>query len=580
MQKNSRILRFLWPYQRQIILAALLMLIEVGLNAWQPKIMSTIVDDGVLNMNTDVIVHGSICMLIVAFFGGVGGYLSCVLSNTYAQRFGNSLRKALFAIVMRLPELQIHGYSEGTLLNRITADTRVLTEFSAVLIQSLVKPVLLFLFGSIMIFSINPAYGWIVLAGVPVQLLIMYYFIHKTSPIFRTVQEKLDRVSTLALQLVANNRLIKAYVREEYEAERFGDANRSLMETTLYVQKLMAILNPLIMFLLNGVMLLILYIGGLQAQGRQAHAGQIMAAISYSQQIMMSLMMAGAIFQHIARSRASAERINTLLALQIDEPERNQVPNKQENTICLENVGFIFPGVESRIPILYNINLQFLPGTKTVIVGATGAGKSTLVNLLAGLYEPTEGSIRLGGVNMRDCNPGEVRRRISVVFQHSDFFTGTVQDNMCYGCKEDPTEEELHKAAQTAQAEKFILGLPRGYKTMVSEQGLSLSGGQRQRIAIARALLRKPDVLVMDDSTSNLDAETEQALYAALKTVQIPVIIIVSQRITNLLDADQIVLLHEGHVEAVGTHVDLMQKSERYRMIYASQCTGRGENNA
>ena len=563
------------PYRLHIVVASLLMLIEVGFNVWQPKLMQKIVDDGVLGANMDLVVRMGLLMLAVAFAGGLGGFLSCIMSNTYAQKFGNDLRKELFSKVIRLSTSQISDYSDGTLINRITSDSRIISEFSSVLIQMIVKPFLLFVFGSVMIFTINRPFGIIVLLSVPVQLVIMLFFISKTSPLFASIQKKLDKVSSLALQLVSNNRLIKAYAREDYEAERFDEANRSLMNTTLRVQKLMAILNPLILLLLNGVMLLIIFAAGIQVQtgyvaASESNIGQIMAAISYSQQIMMSLMMAGTVFQHVARSKASAERIGELLSMEPD-IKSGEIKDAGEITeLSVDHVGFSYSTEENARPILTDVSFDVKRGQRVLIVGATGSGKSTLVGLLSRGYDPTEGKILLNGHPLSDFSLEELRKKIAVVFQNSDFFADTIAANICYG-SESNDEQEMKNAAKIAQADSFIDGLKNGYKTRVTEHGMSISGGQRQRLAIARAIMKKPEILIMDDSTSSLDSDTEKALFEGLKKVDIPIIIMVAQRITGLLDADQIVLLNEGRIEYTGTHEELMAKSSRYREIVASQ---------
>ena len=576
MKGNSnRIMRLLLPYRPHIVIASLLMLIEVGFNVWQPKLMQKIVDEGVLGSDMDLVVRMGLLMLGVAFMGGLGGFLSCIMSNTYAQRFGNDLRKELFSKVIRLSDSQISKYTEGTLINRITADSRILSEFSSILIQMIVKPFLLFLFGSVMIFTINRPFGLIVLLAVPVQLVIMFFFISKTSPLFASIQKKLDKISSLALQLVGNNRLIKAYAREDYEAERFDEANRSLMNTTLRVQKLMAVLNPLILLLLNGVMLLIIYAAGVQVQtgyiaSTESNIGQIMAAISYSQQIMMSLMMAGTVFQHVAKSKASAARIDEILAMD-SEIKSGPVEDAGEITeIKLENVSFSYTDDENARPVLSDISFEVKRGQRVLIVGATGSGKSTLVRLLSRSYDPSSGTILLNGHPLTELSLSELRKKISVVFQDSDFLADTIAANICYG-SDSSDEQEMKRAASIAQADGFIEGLKNGYKTKLSENGMSVSGGQRQRLAIARAIMHKPEVLIMDDSTSSLDSDTEKALYEGLKDAGIPIVIMVAQRITGLTDADLIVLLNEGRIEYTGTHEELMAKSARYREIVASQ---------
>ncbi len=579
-RKEHRILQYLLPCWRLICFAALLMMAEVAFNVWQPKLMASIIDDGVLRSDMQLILHDGLLMLAVAVLGAVCGYASCVLSNIYAQRFGNRLREALYGRAMRLSADQLSRYSEGTLITRITADTRVLSEFSAVLILTLIKPLLLFLFGTVMVFTINVSFGWIVLMAVPVQLALMLLFIRKSAPMFRSVQQKLDRISTLALQLVRNNRLIKAYGREDYEAERFGEANRSLMQTNLRVQQLMAIMNPLILLLLNGVMMVILHVGGRQAAAGMGHVGQVMAAISYSQQIMMSLMMAGMVFQFIARSKASAERVDEILRLEPETDRGGYAGEGPLGELRLDGVSFSYPGSENARRVLEDVSLCFRRGQRTLIVGATGSGKSTLAQLIARRYDPVGGQILLDGRPLTEWSDKALRDRISFVFQDSDFFSGTIEDNIRFGTPGEPGEERIRRAAEIAQALDFITSFRNGFLEPVSERGLSLSGGQRQRIAIARAILRRPEILLMDDSTSNLDAETEKRLFAALRDAKIPFVIVIAQRLTGLLDADQIVLLHEGRIEAVGTHAELLRRSERYRALYASQCTEGGDADA
>ena len=551
------------------------MLIEVGFTVWQPKLMQKIVDEGVIGSDMDLVYRMGLLMLGVAFMGGLGGFLSCIMSNTYAQKFGNDLRKELFSKVIRLSDSQISKYTEGTLINRITADSRIISEFSSILIQMIVKPFLLFAFGSVMIFTINRPFGLIVLLAVPVQLVIMFFFISKTSPLFASIQKKLDKISSLALQLVGNNRLIKAYAREDYEAERFDDANRSLMNTTLRVQKLMAILNPLILLLLNGVMLLIIYAAGVQVQtgyvaSTESNIGQIMAAISYSQQIMMSLMMAGTVFQHVAKSKSSAARIDEILAMDSEIRSGSIEDAGEVSDIKIDNVSFSYSDDENARPVLSDISFEVKRGQRVLIVGATGSGKSTLVRLLGRSYDPTKGSILLNGHPLMDLSLKELRKKISVVFQDSDFLADTIAANICYG-SDTKDEQEMKRAASIAQADEFIEGLKNGYKTRLSENGMSVSGGQRQRRAIARAIMTRPEILIMDDSTSSLDSDTEKALFEGLKDAGIPIVIMVAQRITGLLDADLIVLLNEGKVEYTGTHEQLMAKSARYREIVASQ---------
>lgn len=578
MTNIKKIIRYLKPYRGMVLLSVILMIVEVASNVLQPKYMEQIVDDGVLQMNIDVVVHAGIMMLVVALVGGVGGFISCVFSNIYSQRFGNDLRKSLFKKVMSLSREQSDVVTSGSLITRMTGDTKVVTEFSSAVIQMVIKPLMLFIFGIIMVVSIDPVYGIVLLVSLPLQIGLMIFFIKRSASVFRVIQRMVDKLNMSAIHIVTNNRLIKAYVKEDYETARFDRQNIDLTATVMKVQLFMAILNPLVMLILNGVVLAVIYIGGLQVEAGALQIGSIMAAISYSQQILMSMMTMGGIFQYISRSKVSADRICEIMDMEPCVKSGDRELDKAIETIEFDDVTFRYPrSKDSRYPAIDHLSLKIKRGECIGILGATGAGKSTLVSLLIRAYDTDAGEIRINGENLRAYRTGSLSDRILPVFQNSDIFPTTLKENITAGCT-DYSEAAFEKAVRVACVDEIAGDLAFGYDTQIAERGNTLSGGQKQRVAIARALLRKPSVLILDDCTSSLDMTTEHKVLEGIRTEYTDLTpVIISQRISCVENTDRVIVMNRGKVDAQGSPAALLRDSAQYRFIDRSQRLEGGE---
>ena len=566
-----KILRYLKPYTGTVIAAVVLMIVEVASNVLQPKYMEQIVDDGVLQMNIDVVVHAGVMMLIVALIGGAGGFLSCVCSNVYSQRFGNDLRKSLFRKVMSLSPEQGDVITAGSLITRMTGDTKVVTEFSSVVIQTVIKPLMLFILGIVMVVSIDPVYGIVLLVSLPLQIALMVFFIKRSSAIFRIIQRMVDKLNTSAIHIVANNRLIKAYVKEDYESARFDRQNIDLTATVMKVQLFMALLNPLVMLILNAVVVAIIFIGGFRIEAGLIKIGSIMAVISYSQQILMSMMTMGGIFQYISRSKVSADRICEIMDTEPCIKSGESALDTEVESIELKNVTFRYPrSKESVYPAIDNVSLKLSRGECVGVLGPTGAGKSTLMSLMIRAYDTDAGEVLINSKNIKDYQLPALRSKIIPVFQNSDIFPATLKENITAGCA--CSEEEFRKAVRVARVDEFAPALSAGYDTKIAERGNTLSGGQKQRVAIARSLLRNASVLILDDSTSSLDAATEREVLDGIRREYADItLILISQRVSCMKAADRILLMDRGGIAAEGSREDLYRSSAQYRAICDSQ---------
>ncbi|MBQ6381354.1 MAG: ABC transporter ATP-binding protein [Clostridia bacterium] len=571
MTSFRKIFVYLKPYTGLVIASIILMIVEVGSNVLQPKYMEQIVDNGILPMQIDTVVHDGLLMLAVALIGGIGGFISCICSNIYSQRFGNDVRKALYQKVMSLSAEQKDVVSPGSLITRMTGDTKVITEFSAVVITTVVKPLMLLVLGVVMVMSLAPFYGIVLLVSIPLQIALMVFFIRRSSVFFRVIQKLVDKLNSTAIHIVANNRLIKAYVTEDYEASRFDRQNIDLTGTVMKVQLFMAILNPLVMFILNAVVVAIIFIGGFQVEAGLIKIGSIMAVISYSQQILMSMMTMGGIFQYISRAKVSAERIAEIMETEPCVASGADSMETEAQTLEVCQVTFRYPrSKDSLYPALDNVSLKLRRAECIGILGPTGAGKSTLANLMIRAYDPDKGEVRINDKNIKDYRLPELRSKVLLVFQNSDLFPATLRENIEAGCA--CTQEAFEKAVRAAHADEIARHLEAGYDTAVAERGATLSGGQKQRVALARALLRQPSVLILDDSTSSLDMTTERAVLEDIRRAYKDMtLIVISQRVSCVQDADRILLMHNGTVDAEGSHAQLLDTSEAYRAICASQ---------
>lgn len=571
-----KVLRYLKPYWVFALLCPLAMILEVSMDLLQPTLMSDIVDNGILgdaaaDENLRYVLITGLKMLIFSLIGCFGGIASAAFGTAAAQKMGNDLRKDTFAKVMHMSFQQTDKFTTGSLVTRLTNDITAIQEFVAMSLRMFVRTGMQFIGGIAVILTLNVNFGIVLVISLPVQLIAVAIIMKKASPLFSIVQSRLDKVNSVVQENVSGARVVKAFTREEYEINRFDNANTDLMTTNLKVQKLLATLNPILMIIMNASVIAIIMIGGFQVEAKAMQVGEVMAAVTYITQILMSVMMVGMMFQQVSRSAASMKRVNEVLSTNPVISDGNKSADSDNSgTVEFRNVGFSYPGSSGK-PVLSGIDLKAGKGQMIAILGSTGCGKTSLVNLVPRFYDATDGDVLVDGVNVKDYDVDTLRSKIGVVLQKSELFSGTVAENIRWGC-ETATDEEVKTAAGIAQAEEFIDGFNDGYDTMISEKGASLSGGQKQRMAIARAIIKKPEILIFDDSTSALDLSTEAKLHKALReNLSGVTVIMIAQRIASVMRADKIAVLENGSICAFGTHKELMESSSVYRDIYYSQ---------
>lgn len=571
-----KVLRYLKPYWLFALLCPLAMILEVSMDLLQPTLMSDIVDNGILgdaaaDENLRYVLITGLKMLVFSLIGCFGGIASAAFGTAAAQKMGNDLRKDAFAKVMHMSFQQTDKFTTGSLVTRLTNDITAIQEFVAMSLRMFVRTGMQFIGGIAVILTLNVNFGIVLVISLPVQLIAVAIIMKKASPLFSIVQSRLDKVNSVVQENVSGARVVKAFTREEYEINRFDNANTDLMTTNLKVQKLLATLNPILMIIMNASVIAIIMIGGFQVEAKAMQVGEVMAAVTYITQILMSVMMVGMMFQQVSRSAASMKRVNEVLSTNpVISDGHKSADSDNSGTVEFRNVGFSYPGSSGK-PVLSGIDLKAEKGQMIAILGSTGCGKTSLVNLVPRFYDATNGDVLVDGVNVKDYDVDTLRSKIGVVLQKSELFSGTVAENIRWGC-ETATDEEVKTAAKIAQAEEFIDGFNDGYDTMISEKGASLSGGQKQRMAIARAIIKKPEILIFDDSTSALDLSTEAKLHKALReNLSGVTVIMIAQRIASVMRADKIAVLENGSICAFGTHKELMESSSVYRDIYYSQ---------
>lgn len=549
------------------------MILEVSMDLVQPSLMSRIVDEGILTGNISFIVELGIQMLIFTVMGCIGGVLSGVFGNLAAQNFSNDLRKDAFAKVMKMSFQQTDKFTIGSLVTRLTNDITACQDFVGMALRMMVRTLMQFIGGIVMVLSINATFGYILLFTLPIQIVVIILVLRKGAPLFSVVQSKLDRVNSVVQENVSGARVVKAYTREDYEFNRFCKANDDLVSTNLRVQKLMALLVPILSILMNASVIAVIYIGGepVRNAAAEVQVGSIMAAITYITQILMSMMMIGMMFQQVTRATASADRIREVLEADpviADGSFDGDAP--ETGTVEFRNVSFRYPGVQSG-NFLNDVNIRVNKGETVAILGATGCGKTSLVSLIPRFYDATDGDVYVDGVNVRDYKLDDLRHKIGFVLQKSELFSETIDQNIRWGDPE-ASDEEVKYAAEIAQADEFISGFTEGYKDMITEKGSSLSGGQKQRLSIARAIVKKPEILIFDDSMSALDLATDAKLQKALREkLDGTTVIMIAQRVASVMRADKIAVIDNGKIVAFDNHDNLMKSCDVYRDIYNSQ---------
>lgn len=563
--------KYLKPYALFAVLTPLSMVGEVLGDLLQPKLMSKIVDDGVLGQDMNLIIRTGLLMLLVLIGGGACGIAASAFGGIASQSFSRDLRVDVFKRVMGLSFEQTDKFTTGSLVTRLTADITAIQQMVDFMLRMLVRDSLLFFGGIIMMLTLNVRFGIIILCALPVEIIMMIIILKKANPYYSIVAKRLDSVNSVVQENVTGARVVKAYVREDTEEKRFDDANISLMESNLRVQTLMAILQPLLMIILNLSVIAVIVIGGWQVQAKAMKVGEVMAAITYLTQVLHGVMMMSMMFQTLAKASASANRLREVLETDpVIKSGSVSLSDKTGGTVSFKNVSFSYPETKGR-PVISDLTLDIKSGESVAILGATGSGKSSLVNLIPRFYDCTAGEVLVDGVNVKDCKLDELRKKVGIVLQKSELFSGTVEDNIKWGDK-NATHEEVISAAQAAQADEFIQKIPAGYEGIIAEKGASLSGGQKQRLSISRAVLKKPEILILDDSTSALDLGTEAKLRAEIdRKMNGTTLIIIAQRIQSIKSCDRIAVLDHGKLCACDTHENLLKTCEVYQDIYASQ---------
>lgn len=564
-------LKYLKKYWLFCILAPLFMVGEVAMDLWQPDLMAKIVDQGVLQSDFQLIVNVGIRMILCVLAGGLSGVTCGVFANIASQGFGNDLRKDLFGRIMSLSFEQTDRFSTGSLITRLSNDVTQVQNMVGLAIRGFVRNGVMFAGGVFMLWRQSPRFSVVAACGLPFLAALIVFFLKKASPLFRVVQEKLDGVNHVMQEDVAGARVVKAFVKEDYELARFDRANDALCEQNLRGQTLLAFLGPGMNIVMNLCVVAVILVGGVTVKnGGTLTPGSIMAAITYLTQILGGIGFMANIFQTFTRAKASADRINEVLACPPNLTDgENAQPETAKGTVEFRDVSFAYPGTKENV--LEHIDLTVRQGETLAVIGATGSGKSTLIDLIPRFYDATAGEVLVDGRNVRDYPLAALREKISVVMQRAELYSRPIEENIRWGAPE-ATPEEIKAAAEAAQADGFICEKEYGYHTPVSEGGHSLSGGQKQRVSVARALLKPHEILIFDDATSALDLRTEALLYEALDR-QDPdsTKIIIAQRIASVRRADRIVVLDNGRIAAAGTHETLMESSEIYRDIYRSQ---------
>ncbi|TCT11638.1 ATP-binding cassette subfamily B protein [Natranaerovirga pectinivora] len=568
----KNLLKYIKPYWIFFIFSILLMLVELYADLIQPAIIADIVDIGVVNQDFNYILHRSLIMIGLAVLGMIGGFGSTVLSSYASQSFSVDLRRDLFKKVQSFSFSNIDKFKTSSLITRLTSDVTQVQNMVRITMRMMFRAVLLSIGGVLMASLLNLRVSIIFVVAIPALVVAFIWVIKKGFPIFSVVQQKLDKVNGVMRENLVGARVVKAFVRADLEKNRFKEANEGLMNSSVKGLKIVALLMPAMMLILNLSIVAVLWIGGIEYSKGTMTDGQIIAYINYLTRILMALMRVAFGLIMISRAKASVLRINEVLDTEVDIHDN---PNASDSAIkkgmvAFENVTFKY-SKENKEPILKDISFSVNGGETVAILGATGSGKSTLVNLISRLYDVTEGKILIDGKDIKSFKLKSLRNQIGMVLQESILFSGTIKENLLWG-DENANDNEIITASQSAQADEFISNFTKGYETILGQRGVNVSGGQKQRISIARALVKKPKILILDDSTSAVDMATEAKIQEALRRKENKcTTFVIAQRISTVLDADKIIVLDKGEIVAQGTHEELLKTSEIYKDIYISQ---------
>jgi ATP-binding cassette subfamily B protein len=581
MKQVLKLFGFVKPYWKKSLLSLALLLIVVLMDLAIPRLVQRIIDQGIVGQDVQVVLRTFLLMLGIS----VLNTLFAIGNNNFSVQVGEGvardLREALFIKIQSLSFGNLDRLMTGQLMVRLSSDTSVIQRLVQISLRIGTRAPLLMIGSLILMFNTNQSLAMTMLPLLLVTSAIILFFVIKMGPLFLTMQQRLDKLNTVLQENIAGVRVVKAFVRADYEAERFEVVNEDFTNRNIRVMQFMSSMGPALSICVNIGIVVVIWAGGLQAIRGDISTGQIVAFVNYLQTTLGPLMIMANLANVWAAAIASAERVNEVLETVPevqDTPSALPLPPDTKPQVTFKNVGFHYNG-SSDATVLEGVNLVAEPGETVAILGATGAGKSTLIHLIPRFYDTTEGQVLINGIDIRHIQQEALLAQVGIVPQETVLFSGSVRDNIRYG-KPDASDEEVFAAARAAQAHEFILDLPNGYDTHVEERGVNLSGGQKQRISIARALITRPAILILDDSTSSVDVETEIKIQEVLEEwMKGRTSFVVAQRISTVLKADKIVVLDKGHIAAEGTHRELLQSSPIYQEIYASQL-GNGVNGA
>lgn len=582
-------IRKLLPYAKKYwmfaVLAPLCIIGEVILEVNIPRIMANIVDIGIPARDLNYITRMGILMIVMALVSLLFGALAARFASIASAGFAKEIRRDLFYKIQDFSFSNIDRFSTASLITRLTTDVNNAQLTFMLMIRTMFRAPLMLIMATITAISLNARLSVVILIAIPILGLALYIIAKNAHPKFKIMLQKYDKLNAIIQENLIGIRVVKAFVRGDYENEKFCDIANQVRETQIKAEKIILWNMPIMQFVMYGCMIAVAWFGGNLIISGNMQSGQLMGFISYITQILMSLMMLGMIFVTFVLTRASLQRITEVLEEKIDIVDRdNTVTQIKDGSVSFNNVSFSYTGKKGNY-VLENINLSIKPGETVGIIGGTGSGKTTLVQLIPRLYDVTEGSITVGGMDVRDYSLTHLRDAVAMVLQKNVLFSGTIRDNLRWG-NENASDEEITEACKIAQAHDFIMSFPDGYDTMLGQGGVNLSGGQKQRLCIARALLKKPKIIILDDSTSAVDTATDSKIRAALRSEDLfsriyknlksekVTTIIIAQRIASVIDADKIIVMDDGKINAIGTHEELLRSNSIYREVYESQQKG------
>jgi ATP-binding cassette, subfamily B, multidrug efflux pump len=577
MKGIRRVFRYLSHYWLTAFAALISLLLVNAANLYTPQLLRQLIDDGIYQLNMNVIWMVAGLLVLVAVVRGVFNFLQGYLSEKTSQGVAYELRNEIFERLQHL-SFSYHDQSQtGKLMTNVTSDVEMVRMFAGNGLLQLISALVLLIGTLVILFSMNATLTLIFLAMIPPIGVIFGFFIKTLLPRSRIVQEKLEKLNSILQENLAGIRVVKAFAREDHERGRFSSRNQDLLTENITLLSIFATFFPMIFFIANVAIVGVLWVGGLEVIAGSMTLGELVAFVGYQGFFLMPIFMLGFVGSVISRAEASAQRIFEVVDAQsevVDKPDAVDAPSLSGHVI-FDKVSFRYAGSET--PVINEISFEALPNQTVAIMGRTGSGKSSIINLIPRFYDTTSGKIRIDGYDVRELKLSSLRSQIGIVLQETTLFTGTIRDNIAYG-RMDASEDEIVQVAKAAQAHDFIIGFEDGYDTVVGERGVGLSGGQKQRIAIARALLLSPRILIMDDSTSSVDAETEYKIQQALEMLRLGrTTFVIAQRISTVRSADLILLLDEGRLVGKGTHAELLECCEIYTEILATQFGERAE---